>query len=380
MKLKSIFHKIVLKLLKPCIVFESYPDFSDNTKFVFDEFIKRGYDKKYYLYWFIDYDKAAYYSKGKFHFWNPKDKSSFSKYIRHLRYYNKYKATVFCNRLIVPEVFSDSQNSFYLGHGVPLKNSSKYYKTPEEIEYCISPSEAMREVIAYGHDYDINRIIPLGYPRNDALNNCKIDVKKVLQCERINKVIIWYPTFRQHKSGVKTGSPHSISFVYKEEIAIDLNDFLKSKNTMLVIKPHFGQDLAYVDKLELENIRFIDDSFYSDNGIVPYEFLASCDALLTDYSSVFFDYSLCDKPIGLIWDDINEYKVNPGLNPKYQFFTQGTEKIYNYDDLKAFISQVANSEDPCTSIRREMSKVFNISSDGKNASRVVDFIVNQAKL
>lgn len=377
---KDILHKGMLLFLKPCIVFESVPDFSDNTYFVYDELVKRGYNKKYHLYWYIDYDKAAEYKNGEIVYWNPKDKSSICSYIRHLRYYKKYKATIFCNRLIVPETFPNSKNSFYLGHGVPLKNSSKYYQTPKEIEFCLAPSETMRQVISYGHGYDINRIVALGYPRNDALCNCSIDIKNILSCEEDEKVIIWYPTFKQHKSGVKTGSSHSISFIYNEDNAQILNDYLIKNKVMLVVKPHFGQDMGYVKKTELSNIRFINDDFYKENAIIPYSFIGSCDALLTDYSSVFFDYTLCDKPIGLIWEDLEEYKNNPGLNPDYEYLSQGTEKIYSLEDLKSFISRVANGEDKLAIKRQEMSKVFNYSSDGKNAIRVVDYIVKKAKL
>ena len=43
----------------------------------------------------------------------------------------------------------------------------------------------------------------------------------------------------------------------------------------------------------------INDSFFIDNDITSYELLAACDSMITDYSSVYFDYTLCDKPIGL---------------------------------------------------------------------------------
>lgn len=380
MKIRSLIQKLILSFIKPCLIFESYPNFADNTKYVFDEFVKRDYEKEYYLYWFIDYDKAASYHNGEIEYWNPKDKRSIKKYIRHLRYYKKYKATIFCNRLIVPEVFSNSQNSFYLGHGVPLKNSSKYYQTPNEIEYCISPSEAMRDIISYGHGYDKNKIIALGYPRNDAFYNCNLDVKDILSCRDTNKVIVWYPTFKQHKSGIRTGSAHSIPFIFKEEKAKELNAFLDSHNVYLVVKPHFGQDLDYVKRIELSNIRFINDDFYKSHSILSYEFVGACDALLTDYSSVLFDFTLCDKPIGLIWNDIEEYKINPGLNPNYEYLTQGMYKIYTFEDLKSFITSVSDETDAFAEKRREMSMIFNISKDGKNASRVVDFIVDKAQL
>ena len=62
--------------------------------------------------------------------------------------------------------------------------------------------------------------------------------------------------------------------------------------------------------MTLSNLVFINDAFLSDNGIINYELLGVADALLTDYSSVYYDYLLLDRPIGLCWDDYEEYKAN----------------------------------------------------------------------
>ena len=68
----------------------------------------------------------------------------------------------------------------------------------------------------------------------------------------------------------------------------------------------FRQDISYIQKYALSNICFIDDAFFRRNNITSYEFVGSCDALITDYSSIYFDYLLCGKPAAVIWEDIEE--------------------------------------------------------------------------
>ena len=378
MKINSLIQKLILSFIKPCLIFESFPDFSDNTKYVFDEFVKRKYNKKYHLYWFIDYDRAASYSNNKIEYWNPKDNRNIKKYIRHLRYYKKAKAYILCNRYVLPEKNNNYSITFYLTHGMPLKNISGYYRVPDRIDYCISPSEDTRAVMEYCFGYNYDRIIPLGFPRNDVFVEREIDIKK--QFKNINKIIIWYPTYKQHKLGMKTYCEHPIPIIHNTESIQRINKVLLDYKILIIIKPHYSQDLSFIKREQLSHIMFIDDSFFHKFHVFPYQFLHSCDALLTDYSSVYSDYLLSNKPIGLIWEDIDDYLKFPGLYPKYDDITFGTHKIYSIDDMIDFIKMIAEGKDSLESERNRLRDKLNISTDGQNTKRVVDFIVEKAKL
>ena len=85
---------------------------------------------------------------------------------------------------------------------------------------------------------------------------------------------------------------------------------------------------------------------------------------------------LCDKPIGLIWEDIEDYKLNPGLHPKYKELSIGTYKIYTLEDLLCFVNNLGNDVDPLKHERQKLRDILNKSIDGKNSIRVVDFIEN----
>lgn len=379
MRIKRLIKYTCLKFIKPYIVFESFPDFSDNTRPVYDELVRRGYDKKYHLVWYIDNDKVAYLKDGVAEYWNPYDTTSFFKMFRCWGYFEKVKAIVICNRFIIPYPIDKCERSFYITHGSPIKDLRDYYTIPDRIDYCLVASKDIVDATAVALNYNRDKIIPLGYPRNDVFNCFPINVKKILQTN-VDKVIVWYPTYKQHKGGKKIGCQHALPLIYDQNNAKHLNDYLRNNNVLIVIKPHFAQDLSYINDMKLSNIKFIDDEFYKQNNISSYQFIGGCDALLTDYSSVYYDFTLCNKPVGVIWEDIEEYTKDQRLVPDYEHYFQGAYKIYKIDELIEFISEIKNGIDSLKSQREEIRDFFNYSTDGKNTKRVVNFIIDKANL
>ena len=130
-------------------------------------------------------------------------------------------------------------------------------------------------------------------------------------------------------------------------------------------------------KLSLSNIFFIDDYFFESKNISSYEFIGNCDALLTDYSSVYYDYTLCNKPIGVVWEDIEEFRNNPGFSIDLDYYWKGAEKLYTVQDLLKFIQNIANEVDQLKKERNKIKKIVNYAVDNKNSERVVDFIINK---
>lgn len=379
MKLNSLLKKYFLsKPLKNIIVFESVPDLSDNTKAVFDEFLKRNFNKKYKLIWLVE-KKSKQYPKIKNvkYFNNNLNKSVLDKLYRMKINYSA-KCFISCNRCLTPT--RDGQTSFYLTHGTPIKSVRKFYSVPESVNYTIVGSKNVEKLYAYEKHINEEKVIGLGYSRNDELTNRKIDLKKILDTE-CEKIIVWYPTYRQNKNynGIVLKVP-ALPLLDDEEKAKELNDYARNCNTLIVAKPHFAQDISCIKKLNLSNIRLIDDKFFIENKISSYNFVGNCDALLTDYSSIYYDFTLCDKPIGVIWSDINEYSENPGFAVDLNFYLKGAVKIYDIEDYKKFIYNVSKNIDDLKKDRNEIKDFVNYSSDGKNSERVVDFIVEKAKL
>ena len=377
--LKTMLKKVLMSLIiilpgKKSIVFESVPNYSDSPKAVFDELVRRGYGKKYKLVWWHQ-EKHASCAR-------PQDCICLSKATlagRFLLWYHKLRAKclISCNHFL--ETVKDGQVAVYITHGTVIKQTGSGYVLPEGVDYAIVASEHVREVMASDLEADINKFYGLGYPRNDALQKKDMDLRPLFPVD-YEKIVVWYPTFRQHKNGYTTASQNALPILHNAENARKLNEIASRSGVLLVVKPHFAQDISYIEDCNLSHIRFINDSFFEKHQISSYEFVGSCDALITDYSSIYYDFLLCDKPVAAIWEDIEEYRINPGFAVDVDYYVKGAEKIYNLDDFEAFIHRIAKEEDILRKERAEINALVNHSTDGKNAERVVDFIIEKAGL
>ena len=356
------------------IMFESVPNLSDSPKAVYDEFVARGYADKYQFVWWLYDDNApcpelpntVYVSRNGL--WNS---------VVFWYYLLRSKCLISCNRFM--ETFTQHQISVYITHGMVIKNTGSGYCLPEKVDHVVVSSEAVREIMAEDLCGDLGKFHGFGYPRNDVLHNASVDLHQYFEIP-FRKVAVWYPTFRQHKNGKKTGTVNALPIIHDAQKAKQLNEIASRHGVLLVVKPHFAQDISYITNCDLSNIKFIDDRFFAKNGISSYEFVGSCDALITDYSSIYYDYLLCDKPVAAVWEDIEDYRKNPGFAVDVDFYLKGAEKIYTLEDFETFIAHISAEEDVLATERAEINQIVNYSVDGKNTHRVVDFIVQQAKL
>lgn len=371
-KIKAILKNIIRKMPLKYVIFESVPDLSDNTKAVFDEMISRGINKKYKFVWLVA-DSTKVTQEFENTMFVDFENDSFK-----LLYYKlRAKSLIFCNSLI--EKASDKTISFYLTHATQIKDSSSYYRAPEDIDYCLVTSEAFKPLMSKVYGIDEKKIVASGFPRNDILFKPSPRAHQIFE-NQFDKIIVWYPTFRQSKGGRVVEGCNSMPIIHDEKLAIKINETLKEKNILIVLKPHFAQDISFLTKLDLSNIRIIDDSFFVKNSISSYEFVAGCDALLTDYSSIYFDYLACDKPIGVVWEDIEHYRQNRGFCMDIDYYMSGAEKIYTVDDFLNFVQHLHLGDDVAKSQRQQIRKLAHDSFEGDNTNTVVDFIIDKMNL
>ena len=168
--------------------------------------------------------------------------------------------------------------------------------------------------------------------------------------------------------------------IHEAAYAEQLNETAMKNNVLLVFKPHFVQDRSFLNEINLSNIQFADESFFERFDISTYDLLAASDALITDYSSVYFDYTLLDKPIAVVWEDVEEYRKNPGFVVDLDRYLVGAEKVYSIKDLCEFVENVAKGSDLLKTERREIRDLTNDNLDGRNSKRAVDFIIEKADL
>lgn len=361
------------------IVYEAVPDLKDNTFQVFEELYRRGYNKKYRSIWLVR-DKAAALKTAKDNplfentvFVEKKTKLQRARF-KWLRLRAKY--LISCNE-ILPS-FDGEQISFFLTHGTGIKQLHDY-TMPEGVDYCLTASEELIPMTARELKYPAEKIFITGFPRNDVLFTADVDLKKYFG--DFDKYVCWYPTFRQSSAkGVQNVNEHAFPIIHDADKARELNDYAKEKNILIVVKPHYAQDVSYITDLNLSNIRIVNDAFFEEKGFSSYEFMASCDSLITDYSSIYFDYLLCDKPIAVCWEDIEEYTKYPGFSLDVNDWMSCTHKIYTLPDFYEYLDEIASGADSFKEDRQKINARANKYTDGNSTARVADFIIEKAKL
>lgn len=106
-----------------------------------------------------------------------------------------------------------------------------------------------------------------------------------------------------------------------------------------------------------------------------YPLLSRCDLLITDYSSIFVDYLLHDKPVIFFPFDYTHY-VNGerALQFNYDEVTPG-KKCFTYDELESELKKtVVNGIDEYRESRKDVIKIFFDTADGKSCDRILDYI------
>lgn len=118
------------------------------------------------------------------------------------------------------------------------------------------------------------------------------------------KVIMWMPTFRQSKTLGMTDVAQASILPFLEDSELgEFDDFLRSQNVEIIVKLHPMQDVTAVNLTNFTNLKLLSNTKFDETGWDLYKLLSCSDALITDYSSVFYDYLLLNRPIGFTEDD-----------------------------------------------------------------------------
>lgn len=181
----------------------------------------------------------------------------------------------------------------------------RYHIEASKFSYFLSPSKFASEKFATAWDLEKtnrkNIILEEGYPRNDFLiNYSKEDVariKKILNIEEDNrKILLYAPTYRDNQHNA------SIGYTYKTEVDFDKLRGELSKEYIILFRAHWL--VAQEFNFEKYKDFIIDVSNYDDIN----ELYIISDMLITDYSSVFFDYANLKRPIIFYMYDLEEYR------------------------------------------------------------------------
>lgn len=381
--IKRLFLKVISAFvpIKDEIYLESKPIFSDNTYRLYLELLKRSVNEKYKIIWIYDnYDKAHDEKIPTQLPYNVAvvkiDNDTLIGRIKKQYFMARGKLYISCNLFYGGR--RTEQFNLHLNHGAPFKDAGENNKINPLCTVEIALSRFLLPYTAKDSGVEEKRIIVTGFPRNDFLfetDSALVRKNKMLQ--NFDKIIVWMPTFRQswHKGRRDNESNFAfgVPIIKTMEDFYKLNNALKKNNTVLIAKIHFAQDMSYVKEQRLSNIFFWTNDDLKEMNLQLNEFLAGTDALITDYSSVYFDYLLLNKPIGLTVDDIDVYLKSPGIVYESYFDAIKGFYIHNLDEMINFIDHELYRTDICNQ-QSDVVKRYNDFYDGKSSARILEYL------
>ena len=379
----KVIYRLVYKFISvddKMVIFISFHGrgYSDNPRAIYEEMRNDSRFHDYKFIWFIK---------------NHKDKNIDIPGARVVEYfsipyfYYMSKAKYWVINCKMPMYIFKKENQIYLQtwHGTPLKKlahdidvdeNTTFYRSGMSYEqmtetydvdvarynYMISPNPFCTDVFQSSFRIDRKRLIETGYPRNDFITNATADdIKKLKEKYHIpfdKKVVLYAPTWRDN-SYVASG--------YTFELKAD---FHKWKNILgdeyiVLFKPHYLIINKYKNDESLDGFLYSIDAEAEIN-----ELYVMSDILITDYSSVFFDYAVLNQPIYFYMYDIEEYKDE--LRGFYlNIYKDLPGRIY--DEEVMLLSDIKNNIYDY-SLLDQFNNRFNSLQTGDCAKKVIDIV------
>ncbi|EHU5190398.1 CDP-glycerol glycerophosphotransferase family protein [Vibrio parahaemolyticus] len=360
------------------ILFKSIPDFSGNCKALFDYLYSNH--PHFDLVWAVS---ASDLKMGSYSGTNKMVTFGTIKFY----YYYLTSGTIVTSHNELVSTSVSNQNYLSLWHGMPFKKicylSPYDYQGMKDISvFRIATSELTRAIISASFREKANKVVITGQPRNDFLFEKKDIVESRWNISKYNQVLSYIPTFRENQADSR-----NIDGRYSDGLAIndvnflrvsdfdlkEVNRYLEINNYLLLVKLHPFEELSLKDKYLGKNIKIVDSKFMMDNHLDVNHLLAFTDLLISDYSSVYFDFLILDRPIVFLVPDLNTYALSRGgftLEP-FEYWTPGA-KVHSQRSLLSAVDGSFSDNDKFSTKRSEVSMLINKYNDNSNSRRVFD--------
>lgn len=366
------------------MVFESNPDFSDNSRGLW-EYVHNNTD--FETCWVVKSSKVLdKLQKNKINCVlkdTPEAETITSK--------AKYLIT---SSFEFAESKSKEQVHVSAWHGFPLKligffesasvtsnfSSLKIITTQSDIITCSSKFSQL--TIGGMFSVDPRKVKITGFPRNDILFNTN-GRKNLEKLTGLNldgsKLIFYLPTMRQ---GLKEEGKrfNENIFNYSDYELKALDTFLEENDAYIFAKLHFADNSYYSRSLfELpKRIIFLDTDMLLDKMLTIYHLMNAFDVLVTDYSSVYVDYLLLNKPIIFSCPDIEKYKEDRGFIVDDPEFLMPGKKVKSQVELIEFLKSVLQGVDDYRIDRENKMMLFHSNLDGNSSKRLFEEMMNNS--
>ena len=267
-----------------------------------------------------------------------------------------------------PVYFIKRKGQMYLNtwHGTPFKTLGR--SSHDEMhrignlqrnfriaDYILYPSEYMRDHMLEDYMLDNvgdNKIRLTGYPRNVVF--FEKPNQKIIDSEKLEgkEVIAYLPTWRGNLSNA-SGEDEIVTYLRQLDSSLSSNQLC-----YVNLHPYLK---GSIDFSQFKNLRTIPFKYET------YDFLNCCDVLITDYSSVFFDFANTRKKIVLFAYDEEEYFRDRGVY--FDFKELPFTKVKTVDELMTAIEKPINYDDT------EFLKRFCPYENGDVAEKICEHII-----
>ncbi len=294
----------------------------------------------------------------------------------------KYRVTNSTNPRTIP--VRKGQIYIQTWHGTPLKrlgcdivlegNGSQsvkeihemYRREADQFSYLLSPSaytsDKLASAYALTEEEKKTKLIELGYPRNVFLFKYTEEdvarIKATLRLPTDKKIILYAPTFRDKTYEYGKG--------FEYQVALDMDRLQKrfGDTACVLLRAHYFANMEF----DAEKYRgFLYD--VSDYGDINHLYVIS-DVLMTDYSSVMFDFSILRRPMVFFMYDIEEYRgqlrdfyIEPDILPGPIVTTQ--------DEVEKELEKALTVPFVCDERYEAFCKKFTYLDDADAAKRVL---------
>ena len=294
--------------------------------------------------------------------------------------YAKYLATAkyLINDTTFPYYFQKRKEQIYINtwHGTPLKTmgldiKQRGYTDHKNIQrnllhanYFINPNRFTAEKMLKSHDIHTiynGEVLDIGYPRVDLMIHANREkVRKKLNIPNDKKVILYAPTWRGISGEEKDESERLLQTV--ETIQEKIGD-----DYIVLLKAHYYAE-EHFNALGRQDLCI--SHMYDTN-----EILSIVDILITDYSSIFFEFLSTKRPILFYTYDAEEYQhVRGTYIPLDQLpgpLCETTDEVIHH------LNDLNNITERNETTYNEFLQEYCYHDDGQATKRLVDTIFHQ---
>jgi CDP-glycerol glycerophosphotransferase (TagB/SpsB family) len=262
-----------------------------------------------------------------------------------------------------------------LWHGIPLKKVD----VSVHADYVVATSEPMRNVFATSLRVPPSRVIVSGYPRNDALLKRVrgydigiVDIlDSLLKLKKSARIVLYAPTFRDNLS---ITSEELLQYLHLDKTRLDA--VLRGQEAYMIAKFHHA---VRPTKTNHALQRLSERIYVINDPIDLYPILSIADVLVTDYSSVYFDFLLLDRPIVFYVPDYEKYLQERGFCLDFDSYTPGP-KAKSFEELLLALRNVLTQKDRFVEQRKNVREHVFDYVDGLSSHRLVKSVIEILRL